>query len=362
MNNKNIIFLSLICVSFFVKVLWNKYYKKNAINKLTILAWHNSINLDIVKKFEENCGVKINVKLYTTNEELISQLRFSKENIDLIFPSDYIFPELLRLKLIREIKVNKIKKFHDIEKNHFLPVYYNKKYYGVPNEWGVIGLAINSAVKEIVGNDSRKIYDCFFNGMYKNKTFRIIQITDMLMISNLVYHYYKNIFLKNKDRICIKNNLPTIIFEILQKQKKQVISYTEESLVDLFKNDVIDIALMEADRYLYMKANNPELNLEFILLPYYILKISEFFAIPCSSKNENLVYEFINFCLEEEQLKLKKKNNYSFSPLAKPLDCLSHDEKELLRFISKNSKALCFSDHILSKKDLIGIQMKIKTG
>lgn len=351
-------FLILLTI---ISLLYAKYYFTNKNNRiLNILAWHNSLNYTIVEKFEKEYKIKINLKLYSTNEELLSLIRFSKEYIDIIFPSDYIFPELLKLNLIKPIKIEKIKNFLNIAKIHFKPIYYNKQYYAIPNEWNVIGLIINEKVKKLTNRDPKKVYELFFNGTYKNYTARVVQMVDILMLSNLVYNYYKNIFLKDKDRICIKNNLPTIIFEILKKQKKYVTAYTEESVLDLFKYDVIDIALAESDRYLYMKHNNPELNLSFVLPPYYILKVTDFFAIAASSKNDDLCYEFINFCLEKDQLELKRDNNFSFLPL-KNIDPISLHEQEISDYVNNHSKYIYFTDHIVSKKDILGIQTKIRS-
>lgn len=87
-STKKKFLILLITLSLF----YAKYYFRNKNNKiLNVLAWHNSLNYTIIEKFEKEYKIKINLKLYSTNEELLSLIRFSKEYIDIIFPSDYIF-------------------------------------------------------------------------------------------------------------------------------------------------------------------------------------------------------------------------------------------------------------------------------
>lgn len=362
MKLKNKIFTAGICTILFILSFY-AFYKVNLCNKkkkLFILGWANSVDQESIKSFEKKYNADVYIKTYTTNEELLSKLTLSNEHFDIIFPSDFAIEELLSLSLIKSINIDKISDFNFISSEYLSSVQFNKKYYAIPNEWNIFGIVTTKKMYYIMNGDEGTIYKAFFEGNYKNKKIRIAQLADMTVLTNIVYHYYKSLFLKN--RIYIKNNLLTIILEILKKQKESVITYTEDLVLDLFKNDLIDMALMESDNFLYINKEAPDLGLHYIFPPNHILRIVDFFAIPQSVQNEELAYEFINFMLEEKQILTKREHNLSFPPKDYILKKKGNKiEKEIIATVEKNKKNTFPISYILDKKELISLSMQLKS-
>jgi len=358
MKNKNILLLIGIIIIILIPIYFYNYYNDNNNKYISIMAWNNSIDLEVIKAFEKETGIKINIKYYTSNEELISKLSISNKNIDLIFPSDYVIPDLLNLKLIKPINTKKIECFNILITDLLSTVYYNKQYYGIPCEWGVFGLVINEKIKKNINNNNL-IYKAFFDGFYKKKPLRLALINDIPTITNITYHYYKFIFQKNK--IYNKKSLLTIIYEILKNQKKQVTIYSDDSIISLFSDHIIDISLMQSFRYLQMLDADPSLKLDFILSNYHILKTTEYCAISSSSNKDDLCNAFINFILRKEYLLLNIKKNHFFSPRSDVIDNNNIAMKKILLDLEKNKKIMKTTEIILNKEDMIALWMNLKS-
>jgi spermidine/putrescine-binding protein len=356
MKNKKIVILIISAlITLFLIYL---YYTEQENKYISIMCWNNSIDLEIIKEFEKKTGIKVNIKYYTSNEELISKLSISNKNIDLIFPSDYAVPDLLHLKLIKPIDTKQIECFNYLIPDLLSTVYYNKQYYGIPSEWGVFGLVVNEKTKKTINNNNL-IYKAFFDGYYKKKPLRLALINDIPTITNITYHYYKFFFQKNK--IYNKKNLLTILYEILKQQKKQVSLYSDESIVSLFSDDIIDISLMQSFKYLLMLEADPSLKLDFILPNYHTLKTTEYCAISSSSNKDDLCNAFINFILRKECLLLNIKKNLFFSPRLDVIDDTNLAMKKILIQLEKNKKTMKATEGILNKEDMIALWMKLKS-
>lgn len=348
--------LSLIIILILIYFSFYNYINNN--KSISIMAWSDSIDQEVIRNFEQETGITVNIKYYSTNEELISKLSISNKNVDLLFPSDYIIPDLLNLKLIKPIDIKKIECFDVLLPDLLLTVYYNKQYYGIPNEWGVFGLVINEKIKKMINNNNA-VYKAFFDGNYKNNKFKISLINDIPTISNITYHYYKFFFQKNK--IYYKKNLATILYEILKHQKKQVVLYSDEFITSLFSDNIIDMALMQSYKYLKVLKQDPSLKLDFILPNYHILKATEYCAISSSSEKEDICYLFINFILRKESLLLNMKKNLFFSPRIDIVENTTPAMKKILSNIEKNKKIVQTTKPILNKEDTIALLMKLKS-
>lgn len=348
--------LILLSIFFIIKIIFNiKKFDKKC---LYIMSWNNTVDSNLIQKFEKLYNAKVYIKYYTSNEELISKTEIYNKNIDIIFPSDYIINDLLKKNLIKSININKINYIKQIIPELLNKSLHNKKYYGIPINWGIFGIAVNKNLHKSIDSNI-DIYKSFFTGKYNKECFSIAVINDMPTVVNIAYQYYRNYFKKNK--IYNKKNLFTILYEILIQQKKNVVLYTHDSyLQTIFENNIIDMALIESSRYLKIINDNPKLNLCFLFSNYYVLKVCEYMAISSHSQNEELAYKFINFMLDDEQVSYSSNIDFSFSSRKDMIIKMNKNAQDILQKIEKNKKNILFTDEILNKKELIALWMKIK--
>lgn len=353
---KNNYYISVI-VAFLIFASFFILKKKTEDRSISVLCWYNSLDVSLLEEFEKETNIKVHLKYYASNEELIPKLAFSKESVDVIFPTDYAFEELIKLDLLQTINLSKINAVKTFSEDLVAPTYINKKQYGVPREWGVFALVVNKKIRDLISDDL-VLYKAFFDGHYKNKQLRVASDNDVMVITNLIYFYYKNFFKKNK--IDNKENLLTIMYEILKKQKKNILLYSDNLLENLFIDDLIDMAIMQSDRYLKL-INNHNVDLEFVLSPYYNLKVIEYAAIPKSSKKVEQAYKFINFILQKEILKNDLQECHFFPARNDLINAVSDQGKIILQKLHKLKRTLKQTQFILDKKESAKLWMKIKT-
>ncbi len=97
--------LSLIIAAISVFLLINFSFFSSDIYLTT---FDDYINPDLVKKFEQESGLKVHIDTINTNEEMKSQLLLNPKSYDVIIASDYMVMNLSKNKLIKPIEWNKL--------------------------------------------------------------------------------------------------------------------------------------------------------------------------------------------------------------------------------------------------------------
>ena len=320
-----------------------KEFKDNSKN-LKILTWSNTFDLETIKKFEKETGIKAIITYYGTNEELIAKLTIDNSTFDIVMPSDYAIKVLVKKNLIKELNKNKLIHLKDLKKEFLDVAYYQDAFVCMPFEWIIYGLALKKDILKLFQSDD-DVYNAFFNGYKDEKKLRISSTNDFLTAFNAALNHYKHNFPNNK--IERQEDLYNIIFEILLKQREYTSIYSDERLNFLFESNIIDMAYMPSDQFMIAKKKTPDLM--FIIPSYGFIKSIECLAIPKDSKNEELAYEFINFITNKEVSKNIINVLNVFPANLKYLDEMNKNEMNILeKFIYKlvNSN---FKEHFINE-------------
>ena len=107
---------------------------------VNVYNWGENIDESIFDDFEEETGIKVNYKVYESNEQLYSVLKQGGVNYDVIIPSDYMISRLIEEDMLEKIDMNNVPNISKID-----PEYLNREFdpnqeYSVPYTWGVVGL------------------------------------------------------------------------------------------------------------------------------------------------------------------------------------------------------------------------------
>lgn len=118
--------------------------------KLNLFVWTEYIPQDAVRCFEEVYGVTVNHSEYSSNEELYAKLNAGGGNYDIIQPTDYIVPLMIRQGLVQELDHARLPILAD-----FNPGYLNQSFdpgnkYSVPYQSGTDAIVVNTDVVETV--------------------------------------------------------------------------------------------------------------------------------------------------------------------------------------------------------------------
>lgn len=71
--------------------------------EVNVYNWEDYISEEALALFEQETGIQVNYMRFTTNEDMLVQVRADPSNYDVIFPSDYIIERLMAEDLLEEL-------------------------------------------------------------------------------------------------------------------------------------------------------------------------------------------------------------------------------------------------------------------
>ena len=111
--------------------------------ELNILTWKNYLPNKIAKQFSMDTGVKLNVVLFDSNEDLLQMLKNESVPCDVCVPSDYMVATLIDEVLLKPVDRKLVPNFKHIG-SKFLNLYFDPdNRYSVPYLWGTSGIGFN---------------------------------------------------------------------------------------------------------------------------------------------------------------------------------------------------------------------------
>lgn len=111
--------------------------------ELNLYNWTDYISPDLLKRFEAETGIKVNLDVYDSNETLLAKLQAGGANYDVIVPSDYMVAQMVELGLLEPIKPSSFPNGANI-KPEFLDVYFDQgREYTAPYMYGTTGIAVD---------------------------------------------------------------------------------------------------------------------------------------------------------------------------------------------------------------------------
>lgn len=122
-----------------------------ATGTITLATWPNYHDPEVIKAFEEASGVKVNLTVYGSTEEMEAKIRAGNSGIDVVVPSNYAIEGWVADKLIAPIDYAQLPNFKREDWNGlFMDQAFDKgNTHTIPKNWGTTGIAYRSnQVKE----------------------------------------------------------------------------------------------------------------------------------------------------------------------------------------------------------------------
>jgi spermidine/putrescine transport system substrate-binding protein len=110
---------------------------------LHIATWSNYVAPDTLSNFEALCGVTIDAKIYSTNQELFDWLSRG-EVLDVVIPSSSFVPRMRDRGMLYPIRQDLIPNRTNLNKTLTNLTYDPENRYTIPYLWGTTGLAYNA--------------------------------------------------------------------------------------------------------------------------------------------------------------------------------------------------------------------------
>ena len=112
-------------------------------NRLNLLMWSEYIDPKVVRDFETRFDCRVTLDVFEDLESMLAKLQQGGSSLyDVITPSDYVVPVLLRLKLLRTIRHENVPNLANIEPRFASPPFDPGNRFTVPYQWGTVGIYI----------------------------------------------------------------------------------------------------------------------------------------------------------------------------------------------------------------------------
>ena len=139
--------------------------------QLNIYNWGEYINPAVLKKFETDTGIKVNLDTYASNDEMLAKVRTGDTGYDIVFPSVYMQDIMANLDLLEKTDINQYEGFKNIDPQFLKAKTDPKGEYCLPYAWGTVGIGYN---RDVLGKDIKGWKDLIETVKAKNLKFALL--------------------------------------------------------------------------------------------------------------------------------------------------------------------------------------------
>jgi len=297
---------------------------------LNIWTWEGYAPDEVVKKFEQQTGIKVNVSYYSDNGELIAKLRASQgKGADLVYPSVTLVRQAMDYNLYQPLDDSRINLDNIIpailKGSEGLGGIIDGKRYAVPYVYGASGIMYNyKAIPE--GVDS---YGALFDEKYAGKiTYRA---TLHSFIAAGLYlglgHEMRDIY---KDEQTARPILDKVL-EFLISKKHLVKKYwtSRQENIELMTTGGCIVGMgWDGTGWYLSKQGNP---IKWITPKEGALTWIDSVAMPVGAENIDNAYKWINFMLEPENAGKMVELGGFMSAVKDALDYVPEEQAKLMK-------------------------------
>jgi len=110
---------------------------------LKLYNWRGSLAEPTIERFEQRCQCRVVQEFYGDNEEMTARLASRDSDIDVVFPSSFAIPPLVRQKLLQPLDKSKLPNIGNLEPLLMNPGYDPGNVYTVPSVLSLTAVGYN---------------------------------------------------------------------------------------------------------------------------------------------------------------------------------------------------------------------------
>ena len=291
--------------------------------EVNVYNWGEYIDEELLDKFTEETGIKVNYDTYSDNESLYSMLSSGSANYDVVIPSDYMISRMIDEDMLEELNFDNIPNFQYIDDAYKGLEYDPEDRYSVAYTWGTVGIIYNTTMLDYVPDSWSVLWDENLSGqilMFNNSR-------DAIGIALKYLGYSQNT--TDPEQITEAVNL-------LIQQKPLVQAYVMDQIFDKLEGGEAAVGPYYAGDAITMIEENPDL--AFVVPKEGTNLFVDAMCIPKGAQNKENAEAFINFMCDPENMAA----NIEYIAYSSP----SSAARELLSDELKNSD-ICYPDEAL---------------
>lgn len=287
--------------------------KSNSNKVINVFNCGDYIDEELITKFEEETGYKVEYSTYDTNEIMYSKIKSGSNKYDLVFPSDYMIEKMINEGMAEKINFDNVPNYKYIDEKFKNLSYDPNNEYSVPYMWGTIGIIYNpEVVKEEV-----KSWDILWDKKYDKEIIMFNSVRDTMAIALSKLGYSMNS--TNPEEI-------KQAADILIEQKPIVKAWFVDQVKDAMINDEAALATVWSGDANYIISENPKL--EYVVPEEGSNKWFDAMVIPKGAPNKEGAEAFINFLTDPENSLQNVDYIQYYTPNWKTYEMLDDEVKE----------------------------------
>ena len=214
--------------------------------EVNVYNWGEYIDEELLDKFTEETGIKVNYDTYSDNESLYSMLSSGSANYDVVIPSDYMISRMIDEDMLEELNFDNIPNFQYIDDAYKGLEYDPEDRYSVAYTWGTVGIIYNTTMLDYVPDSWSVLWDENLSGqilMFNNSR-------DAIGIALKYLGYSQNT--TDPEQI-------TEAVDLLIQQKPLVQAYVMDQIFDKLEGGEAAVGPYYAGDAITMIEENPDL-------------------------------------------------------------------------------------------------------
>lgn len=282
---------------------------------VNIYNWYDYMDESIFEDFYKETGIKVNCMYFTTNEDMMVQVRVSPGAYDVVFPSEYCVERMINEGLLAEINMDNVPNAKNISSWLMTPDYDPENKYSIPFMWGTVGILYDTTkVDEPVDS-----WGILWDEKYANNIFMLDSIRDTMGLTLKYLGYSMN----TRDPLQLKEATDKLV-----EQKPLVKAYQVDETKDKMVNGEAALAVVWSGDALYAMDLNEN-------LAYSVPKEGsnvwvDAVVIPATAKNKENAEKFIDFLCRPDIAQRNCEYIWYSSPNAAAIELMGEDYTENL--------------------------------
>lgn len=136
--------------------------------ELHVYTWSDYINPELIERFERENDCRVIIDTFDDNEMLLAKLQSGATGYDVIFPSSYVVPVLIRQGLLAPLDTNRLGNVvRNFNRRYFSVTHEYTMAYSVPYAFSMTGIAYRS--DRIGTNSVRRSWDFLKNPAFAHR-------------------------------------------------------------------------------------------------------------------------------------------------------------------------------------------------
>ncbi|WP_448955812.1 extracellular solute-binding protein [Labrys neptuniae] len=251
--------------------------------------WTDYYPVELLAKFEKETGIKVTLDNYDSNETLLAKLQSGGANYDVIVPSDYVVPGLIKGDLIQKIDTSKMANYQFVKDRFKNPSFDPTNEYTAPYLWGTTGIAYDSA--QVPGGKLEDSWKVYFDPPkeLEGKIAALDTASDEILAASIYLGIPQ----------CTESNEDAAkILALLQAQKPRLKLYSSDTTVDRMASG--EVAMHHLWNGATARAHAQRPSIRFIYPKEGTPSFRDNFAVPKAAPHPENARIFINWMMKPE--------------------------------------------------------------